>query len=133
MLRLVKEVVYSHSQDKFDRNLLKLVEGVPPSFTEYFQKNWLASAAYWAAHLTNSFVNLGNTMNRIESHNQKLKTGLNTNRDLSLASAVHKVLLLTNCKGRQSTHKTFEQEMKVPYRLGDHDAVVDTMVKSLTL
>lgn len=98
---------------------------------DYFQKNWGGNKKYWAAYLTNNFVNLGNTINnRIESHSQKIKDVLD--RSKSLAEAVRGILLLHRSKMYAPDHESFNQTMKVPYRFGDDDKVADSITKTLT-
>ncbi|XP_033121366.1 uncharacterized protein LOC117120449 [Anneissia japonica] len=116
----MKQLVYAPSLEKFLKRMIAVASIAPLEFMAYYRKNWDQSRESWAAYLTNSITNLGNTTNnRIESHNHKIKQLLN--RDMTLSSAVSNIMTLHRAGVMTTQHEVFNQQMKVAYRLGDDD------------
>lgn len=131
--KYVQQCMYSKTEASFKRSVATLQKEAPAHFFAYFEKNWLSCAQYWASYETDKFPNLGNrTNNRLESHNQKIKTVLDKN--MSIAEAIKHLLLLKGSKQLQRAHREFEATLKVSYRLDDSDAdgVETKIAKTLT-
>ncbi|KAL3889975.1 hypothetical protein ACJMK2_002287 [Sinanodonta woodiana] len=129
--QLVRQMVYAKSKTAYDNSFGQLHNVAPQQFVDYYHKNWLESAPMWCAYQTNMHINLGNTTNnRMESMNQKIKDVLHMN--LSVPEAVQGLLLVCRASNYAVRHRSFVQQMTVPYRLNDDDEVVDIVVKQLT-
>lgn len=81
-LSLLKNIVYSNSEEEYNEYYNKLLEKAPVEVVEYFNSNWHDNREEWCTYLM--VKNLGNfTNNRLESINGKIKNLIGRNNFLS--------------------------------------------------
>ncbi len=129
---VLKELVYTRSEENFTVKEHELKSKASPEFYEYYLRCWASCKQSWAAHLLNDNINLGTfSNNRLESHNQKIKMVLD--RHTSLADAVSGLLRLNDNVSSLDEQIAFKQNMKLTYRIGDNDAVLEDINATCTL
>jgi zinc finger SWIM domain-containing protein 3 len=72
---VVEKLVYSRDMDEYGQHYEALQEIGNQEFLTYYDNNWHSMTECWVVGICSSRYSLGNsTNNRLESHNQKIKT-----------------------------------------------------------
>ncbi|XP_060069265.1 uncharacterized protein LOC132549354 [Ylistrum balloti] len=83
LMFLLSKLVYSPTASDYNENYSVLQKEFP-EFIDYFDTNWHSCKEMWVHHFRTTTKFLGNhTNNKVESHNQKLKTYIKRNSHLS--------------------------------------------------
>ena len=128
---LMRKLTFCKTELTYNECYEQLHTLAPESFVTYFDKNWHKCREMWAGYVTSLVQNMGNTTNnRLESHNQKIKTVLE--RHMTLHEALRGLLLLQTAAACSVKHNDFVKMMTVPYHVGDHSVTTSLIVKTLT-
>lgn len=106
---LLRELVYSNSQDEYDDTKREVYSITNESFWKYFESNWDVCQHMWVSFKRDFNLHLGNTTNnRLESHNQKLKDL--TQRSSSLTEMFRNVIRFVTTSMSEYCHNVFKEE-----------------------
>ncbi|XP_050038259.3 uncharacterized protein [Dermacentor andersoni] len=95
LLPILKELVYSQTLQEYYDKLPHLMQIAPKDFLAYYMQQWHSCRQMWVHAYRKELPTLGNnTNNRIESHNQKLKSFLKPS--LHLVEAVAELVNYVN-------------------------------------
>lgn len=99
----LERMIHAPDEEAYNDLRAELDRIASENFKDYFRKNWNSIKDTWVRYLCDKHFNLGNTINRAECHNSKMKAVLNTNDKLH--ATVRSMLKLHSMKVIEAEHR----------------------------